>query len=202
MGSPTISNSKPETAIMEKKSIKDKLIKPLQALFSNKKKDKFKKEPDLTEEFDKLQIKNKEKTTEAKHNEKVTEVVQKTETKDSAQKEYDEDEEFSKNFTVKVIDENSNTDRNNRDERIGSHGSEDSGFAEIEAQSETQDADGKAEEVIEGLQNLKIDGKEKKLQTVHITRGPTKTSVNFIPSTHPYSLGSQAKADFSQVIIF
>ncbi|XP_050360065.1 uncharacterized protein LOC126779921 [Nymphalis io] len=189
MGSPKVSNVQPHLPMAEdKKSIKNILIKPFQALFQKdkQKKEKLKKKEvenetmkpveettpiaTLLEKFDKLELQN----IQIQHS---TEVVKK------------EENEFD-NFEYKIIDVD------NRSTRIDSHSSEDSGYAEKISILNDSDDEKSEQKLIDSLKNLKVDSdkkvkegdkRKKKLQTVRVSRGPIrKKATGFGTSIHPY----------------
>ncbi|XP_047542869.1 uncharacterized protein LOC125075222 [Vanessa atalanta] len=181
MGSPKVSNLQPHSPMADdKKSIKNLLKKPFQALFQKKDKVKQKREVKnetatkptektatpisvLLDKFDKLEIEKKEEIKE-------------------------EENEFD-NFSYKIIEDD------NRSARIDSP-SDDSGYAE--KFSITNDSEDERDELklIDSLKNLKVDPDKKvkeddkrkrKLQTVLVSRGPIRNrAADFGTSVHPY----------------
>ncbi|XP_032528379.2 uncharacterized protein LOC116778477 [Danaus plexippus] len=211
----------------EKKSIKNILKKPFQALFQKdkRKKDKVKENRDS------------EKTEIVRSEVKVTPVsvllenLEKLELRRQAKLE-EEDNELN-NFSYHVIKDDKAT-------AIGSQLSRESGFDETftnsddeedghktetrgddlaeslqnlkigdnEAVGESIKNDQKEDSLIESLKNLKVDDKEvktddkkkKQVTTVRIDRGPKKKKVSdYIPSVHPYIEASNSYRHISQV---
>ncbi|XP_045509009.1 uncharacterized protein LOC123704647 [Colias croceus] len=175
MGSAKHTAIKQATMGEEKKSIKDILKKPFQAIFNRKDKRKN-KATDKDPERDK---KETEKVKEIVVT-PVTELLNKLSLKDdeidlSKLSIKDDDEDEFKNFSCKVIDDVRCT-------RLDSHKSDDSGYSEkIESDDEK---DSKVD-----------DKKKKKVQTVAISRAPIQNKHQFVTPAHPYS----READFRQI---
>lgn len=176
MGSAKESPAKPllpmaDTA--DKKSIA-KLIKRL--FKKDKKKDEVVKVDEKREEQPTVKVDPNTATVA-----NILENIKKLELNDKTP-ESDEDDEL-KHFSFKVVEDEG------RGERIDSHSSEDSGFSE-----KVDDCDEKCkEELVESLNNLKIDidKKKKKLQTVVVSRTPIRNKVSdFGSNARPYPVQS------------
>lgn len=123
--------------------------------------------------------------------------------KDDKEDKTTEEEDELENFTFKVIEET-------RNERIHSHSSEDSGFSdtkdqesvekEKEVKTETNDTDDLAED----LEKLGIDDskkkKEKRLQTVHLSRTPIRhIKGGYAPAVVPYPQQDESYSKISSI---
>ncbi|XP_041983429.1 uncharacterized protein LOC121736353 [Aricia agestis] len=162
MGSQKICDVKPDAAMAEhKKSIKELLKKPFQALFLKDKKEKEKKKNVV------------EKAPVKIHVDEILDNFKKLEIDKKDEDSNDEEDEL-KNFEYKIIkDERSSA-------RIDSHSSEDSGFAD--KCSDSEEEEDKKDDTPETEQK-----KTKKKQTVVLHRGPVKHRVaDFTPQVHPY----------------
>ncbi|CAG9577617.1 unnamed protein product [Danaus chrysippus] len=203
----------------DKKSIKNILKKPFQALFQKdkQKKDKIKENKD------------NEKLETVRSETKVTPVSVLLEKLELRQAKLDEEDDELKNFSYHVIKDDKAT-------VIGSQLSRESGFDETftntddeeEIQKESKDdlveslqnlniadkitnkasvVEQKEDSLIESLKNLKVDDKiksddkkKKQITTVRIDRGPKKNKVSdYIPSVHPYIEANNSYRHISQV---
>lgn len=175
MGSAERPDVKPHLPMAEhdRRSIKSILKKPFQALFQKEKK-KEKKQVVVAE--------NKPTAT-AKPAPKVTPVSVLLENFQKLEIEKKDEEDELANFTYKVVED----DR--VPVRTDSHSSEDSGFSE-KGTAETEEEN----RLVDSLKELKVDTKdckqkkEKKVQTVFVSRGPDRRKASDYGATvHPYS---------------
>ncbi|XP_059047579.1 uncharacterized protein LOC131843001 [Achroia grisella] len=173
MGSAKVSQAKPQLPMADsadKKSIA-KIIKKL--FRKDKKKDELKKN-ERTEEAPETAPPKQTTVDCILENMKKLELNAKNDDSDIN----DEDDEL-KHFNFKVVEDEG------RAERIDSHSSEDSGFSEKVEEID----EGNKEELVESLNNLKIDDgrKQKKLQTVVVSRTPIRNRVSdFGSNARPY----------------
>ncbi|XP_038220361.1 uncharacterized protein LOC119838484 [Zerene cesonia] len=161
----------------EKKSIKDILKKPFQAIFNrrDKRKNKTLEKDTDNEKIEPEKVKELVVTP-------VTELLNKLSIKDDeidlsklSIKDDDDDDEF-KNFSCKVIDDVRCT-------RLDSHKSDDSGYSE-----KVGDSDDEKETKVD-------DKKKKKVQTVAISRAPIQNKHQYATPAHPYT----READYRQI---
>ncbi|KAH9632043.1 hypothetical protein HF086_009012 [Spodoptera exigua] len=137
----------------------------------------------ILENFDKMNLEDKKLVKEEKEKEKSAD---------------EEEEDELDNFTFKVIDEP-------RNERIHSHSSEDSGFADTKDQETVEKVDKEvkteskeADDLAEDLEKLGIDNeskkkKEKRLQTVHLSRAPIRLLMSLKASSGHFENGYTLK---------
>ncbi|RVE46023.1 hypothetical protein evm_009303 [Chilo suppressalis] len=168
MGSATVSNAKPQTAMAETE--KRSLKKLLRVLF---KKDK-KKEKSAPTETDGATIGPQPQQTSAQAVESILEKIKQLDIKKEASDSREEDE--LENFSFKPISDDDVT----RPDRSQSNSSGDSGFIEkYVPESEDDEERDKSDDVIVSFEklNLKDGKKEKRVQTVVLARAPIRNKV-------------------------
>lgn len=194
MGSPKVPNAQPHLPMAdEKKSIKNILIKPFQALFQKDKKKENARDKDKVGRDAEPEI---PKTIENINVTPVTDLLEKIKKLDLEKEVSDNDDDEFNNFSYKIIKDEV------REKRNDSHSSEDSGFVEKCMANDFDDEKDKV--LVDSFKKLNVEEQEKeenakkgkKLQTVVIPRAPIRTKTH-TKTTHPYQ--EQTDSVFRQI---